>query len=227
MLKQFLLALMGGIMIAIGGCVYLGSSSIDLLGSAIGAFFFSVALVSICYKGYGLFTGRVGYLPTNPTKAEAAGLGMTLLGNFVATTVIGFLISLTLEDSLAAAAKTMTIAKLAAPWYATLVRAILCGVLMYLAVSIFREKKTIAGILFCVPAFILAGFEHSIADMFYLAASGIDDIKELWFLLLVIAGNAIGGMLLPLITSLTEDAPEEGAGAEETEPAEAADEVAE
>ena len=227
MLKQFLLALMGGIMIAIGGCVYLGSSSIAIFGSAIGAFFFSVALVSICYKGYGLFTGRVGYLPVIGTKAEAAGLGMTLLGNFVATTVIGYLISLTLEDSLAAAAKTMTLAKLAAPWYATFVRAILCGVLMYLAVSIFRERKTIAGILFCVPAFILAGFEHSIADMFYLAASGMDDIQELWFLLIVIVGNAIGGMLLPLITSLTEDAPEEGADAEETEPAEAADEVAE
>ena len=217
MLKQFLLAVMGGIMISIGGCVYLNSSnSIPLFGAAVGAFFFSVALVSICYKGYGLFTGRVGYLPLNPTAAEAAGLGMTLLGNFAATTIVGLAVSLTMESTIGSVAYEATVTKLAAPWYTTLLRAILCGVLMYLAVSIYREKHTIAGILFCVPAFILAGFEHSIADMFYLAASGMRDLSMLWFLLLVIVGNAIGGMLLPLITLLTEDPPEATEAAEET-----------
>ena len=55
------------------------------------------------------------------------------------------------------------------------------------------------GILTCVPTFILAGFEHSIADMFYIAAAGEYSFAALGFLLLVIAGNAVGGMLLPLL----------------------------
>ena len=205
MLKQFFLAVLGGIMISIGGCVYLGSSSIPIFGTAIGAFFFSVALVSICYKGYGLYTGRVGYLPSNPTGAELKGLLMTLLGNFVATTVVGLIVWVAFEDSLATTAYQATVTKLAAPWFATFVRAILCGVLMYLAVSIFREKNTIAGIVFCVPAFILAGFEHSIADMFYAVMAG--KVEQMLVPILIITlGNAIGGNLVPILLKLAKKA---------------------
>ena len=204
MLKQLFAAVMGGIMIAIGGCVYLAALPLTL-GSFVGAFFFSVALVCICYKGYGLFTGRVGYFPATPTLEEAKGLGMTLLGNAIATFLIGALIFATtkeMQSGMAAVAYALAIGKVATPWYLTLLRAVLCGVLMYLAVSIYREKNTVTGILFCVPAFIIAGFEHSIADMFYFAASGYRALDGLWFLLLVIVGNAIGGMLLPLLTKL-------------------------
>lgn len=225
MLKQFIAAVMGGIMIAIGGCVYLNAATLTL-GSFVGAFFFSVALVCICLKGYGLFTGRVGYFPSTPTLDEAKGLGMTLAGNAVSTFLIGAAVAATMQEGMASVAYALTIAKLATPWYLTLLRAVLCGVLMYLAVSIYREKNTLAGILFCVPAFIIAGFEHSIADMFYLAASGYRALDGLLFLLLVIVGNAIGGMLLPLLTRLGDwapkaEEPEESAAAEEAEGEEA------
>ena len=218
MLKQFIAAVMGGIMIAIGGCVYLNAATLTL-GSFVGAFFFAVALVCICFKGYGLFTGRVGYFPSTPTTDEAKGLGMTLAGNAVSTFLIGALVAATMQEGMAAVAYALTVAKLATPWYLTLLRAVLCGVLMYLAVSIYREKNTLAGILFCVPAFIIAGFEHSIADMFYLAASGYRALDGLLFLLLVIVGNAVGGMLLPLLTKLGDWAPkaEEPEETEETE----------
>ena len=42
---------------------------------------------------------------------------------------------------------------------------VLCGILMYTAVWVYKQKNTAAAIFFCVPVFILAGFEHSIADM--------------------------------------------------------------
>jgi formate/nitrite transporter FocA (FNT family) len=94
-------------------------------------------------------------------------------------------------------------AKLEASIGTTILRAVLCGVLMYLAVSIYREKNTVVGIVFCVPAFILAGFEHSIADMFYFAASGFEGgLEGFALLILIILGNAVGGMLLPLLTRL-------------------------
>ena len=56
------------------------------------------------------------------------------------------------------------------------------------------------GILFCVPVFILSGFEHSIADMFYFGASGIFSLSVALFMLAVVIGNSLGGMLLSALT---------------------------
>ena len=84
----------------------------------------------------------------------------------------------------------------------TFIRAVFCGVLMYLAVQIFKEKKTPIGIIFCIPVFILSGFEHSIADMFYFGASGIFSIKVLSFELAAVLGNSVGSLILPLLAML-------------------------
>ena len=197
MLKQLIAAVCGGLMIAIGGCVYLNTDP-----KWVGAIFFSVALISICYCGFGLFTGRVGFVPDNFSGRELCGLSMTLIGNAIGTFAIGSLVYHLIPETLGAAALVSVVGKVSAPFGATLLRAVLCGVLMYLAVRIFREKSTVAGIVFCVPAFILAGFEHSIADMFYLAASGVRSWGGFLFLLLIIAGNAVGGMLFPLLARL-------------------------
>lgn len=202
MLRQFIAAVSAGIMIAIGGSVYLASDN-----RVVGAVFFSVALLSICYKGYGLFTGRVGYFPERFSTRELKGLGMTLLGNAVATLLIGTAVCYGMPavgsgTALSTVALVAVTSKLTMPWYSVLLRAVLCGILMYLAVSIYREKNTALGIFFCVPTFILAGFEHSVADMFYVAAAGELTLDALAFLVLVIGGNAIGGMLLPLLSMI-------------------------
>ena len=215
MLKQFVAAVAGGLMIAIGGTVFL-NSYISTQNTYIGAFFFTVALICICLKGYGLFTGRIGYLADNLTKAELAGVSMTLLGNAVSTFVIGALFYRALPGSIGYVAEALMAAKLEASIGATLLRAVLCGVLMYLAVSTYREKNTVVGIVFCVPAFILAGFEHSIADMFYFAASGFEGgLEGFALLVLIILGNAVGGMLLPVLAWACKDAPTEEAEDEE------------
>ena len=57
-----------------------------------------------------------------------------------------------------------------------------------------------------MPVFILSGFEHSIADMFYFAAAGVVSLEACGFLWIVILSNAVGGMLLPLLSKLTKEA---------------------
>ncbi|MBR3965373.1 MAG: formate/nitrite transporter family protein, partial [Clostridia bacterium] len=104
--------------------------------------------------------------------------------------------------NVADAALTACTARLEQTFLIALVRGVFCGILMYLAVSIYKEKGTYLSILFCVPAFILAGFEHSIADMFYFAASGIVSLRALGFIWTVILGNALGGMLLPALNRI-------------------------
>ena len=207
MLKQFVAALAGGLMISIGGSVFL-NAYLTTQTSYIGAFFFSVALVCICMKGYGLFTGRIGYLADNFTADELKGVSMTLLGNLAATFIVGALLYRCFPKSLGLLAASLMAAKLDTTWYATLLRAVLCGVLMYLAVSIYREKNSVLGIVFCVPSFILAGFEHSIADMFYFAVSGFEGgLEGFALLLLIVLGNAVGGMLLPVMAWACKEAP--------------------
>ena len=73
---------------------------------------------------------------------------------------------------------------------------------MYIAVEIFRSKKSPIGVLFGIPVFILAGFEHSIADMFYFGASGIADAKIASFEIAAVLGNSIGSVILPLLAVL-------------------------
>jgi formate/nitrite transporter FocA (FNT family) len=70
--------------------------------------------------------------------------------------------------------------------------------MVYLSVCIYRDQKSPLGILFCIPTFILSGFEHSIADMFYVFAGRIS-VAALVFLAAVLIGNVVGGLLLPVL----------------------------
>lgn len=182
-----------GILISIGGSVFLSCEN-----RYVGAVMFSVALLCICFKGYSLFTGRVGYLPEKHSKKDVSALLLGLLGNAIGTAVCGLLIRYAVPAIGVAAEKACTL-KLEQAALQTFLRAVFCGVLMYLAVSIFRDKSTPIGILFCIPVFILSGFEHSIADMFYFAATGSFSFDVLKFIVIVILGNSVGGVLLPLL----------------------------
>ena len=194
MLKEILSGVSAGILISIGGSIFLSCEN-----KVVGAVLFSVALLCICYKGYSLFTGKIGFIPEKHDKEAISVLLLGLLGNAIGTVAFGWLLRVAIP-SIGAAAETLCQGKLdnQALWQ-TLVRGVMCGVLMYLAVSIFRDNKTPLGILFCIPVFILSGFEHSIADIYYFAASGIVSLKAFAFLWTVIAGNALGAVILPLL----------------------------
>ncbi|MBQ5356876.1 MAG: formate/nitrite transporter family protein [Oscillospiraceae bacterium] len=201
MLKLIIDGIKAGIMIAIGGSVFLSCEN-----RYIGAILFSVALLCICLKGYSLFTGKVGYLPENHSKEAVKILLCGLLGNIVSTILLGYAVSFA-NPALGEAAKVICEAKLSQEALQTFVRAFFCGVLMYMAVSTYREKGTLAGIFFCVPVFILSGFEHSIANMFYFGASGIINMDSIIYLAVVIAGNSVGGMAMPILNILGKGEP--------------------
>ena len=196
MLRKIASGLAAGICISLGGAVFLAVEN-----RIAGAVLFSVALLCICFKGYALFTGRVGFIPEDHGKDALETLLLCLLGNALGTVLGGLLIRLALPG-LGAAALTLCEGKLAQLWWSTLIRGGFCGVLMYLAVSTWRDSKTPLGILFCIPVFILSGFEHSIADIFYFAASGLVSLRAFLFIWVVILGNALGAMILPLLNGL-------------------------
>jgi len=196
MLKKIISGVSSGILISLGGAVYLACDN-----KYVGAALFCVALLCICIKGYSLYTGKIGFIPEKHGKEEFSVLLLGLLGNVIGTVICGCLIRFGLP-ALGDTALAICTAKLSQTFIQTLIRGFFCGVLMYLAVSIYRDKNTVVGILFCIPVFILAGFEHSVADMFYFAASGIVSLKAFAFIWTVILGNSIGGMILPAINKV-------------------------
>ena len=198
MLKTAISAVCAGIMISIGGSVFLACEN-----RYVGAALFSVALLCICYLGYYLFTGKIGYLANDFSLKNIATLSIGLVFNLLITFLIGMLIRFALPN-LAVSANVICTAKLEQAFFVTFIRAVFCGVLMYTAVEIFKEKKTPIGIIFCIPVFILSGFEHSIADMFYFGASGIFSAKILSFELAAILGNTVGSLILPLLSKASE-----------------------
>ncbi|MBO5774393.1 MAG: formate/nitrite transporter family protein, partial [Clostridia bacterium] len=75
----------------------------------------------------------------------------------------------------------------------------------YIAVSLYKEKNTIVGIVFCIPVFILSGFEHSIADMGYFAIAGEWSAVGLGYIWTIILGNSLGAMLFPALKLIVKE----------------------
>ncbi len=192
LLSPFVLAVAAGLFIGIGGTVLLSME--DKLS---GAVLFSVALLSICTLGLSLFTGRVGDLTESHRPADFAVLGTVLLGNALGCFLTATGVRLC-RPALIEKAVTLTTPKLSGNWLSVLVAGVFCGMLMYTAVAIYRERSSVVGIFLAVPTFILCGFEHSIADMFYFFLAGEYSLSMLGFLALVVVGNALGGCLVPL-----------------------------
>lgn len=197
MLKTLLQSVCAGLVIALGGSVFLACGN-----RYAGAVLFSVALLCICYLGYYLYTGKIGFFPEEPTGKNALRLVVGLGGNLAAAFAAGGAVRAVLPALGERAAEVMA-GKLALSFPQSLVRGVFCGMLMYLAVALFR-KGTPLGVLFCVPVFILCGFEHSIADMFYFGASGLFDGRAAAFFPAVVLGNTLGAMLLPLMEKIGE-----------------------
>ena len=89
-------------------------------------------------------------------------------------------------------------AKLSYDLATALAKGVCCGILMFIAVDQYRKTKSYLATFICLPVFILAGFEHSIADMFYLSSAGYFTLASLTFIIVIIVGNAIGCALIPL-----------------------------
>ena len=184
--RCFIRSILAGMMISIGGCVYLGCDT-----KWVGAILFGVGLMTVFAFGLDLYTGKVGYMFENDRRYKA-NLLIIILGNFIGCLIVGLSMQSVSAENLAQA-------KLAAyDPLKTLMRGVFCGMLMFIAADCYKRGIGYLPTFVCVPAFILAGFEHSIADMFYFCAGNAFNVDALVFIIVVIIGNAIGGVLIPL-----------------------------
>lgn len=195
--KNLLSAVLAGVMISFGGGVYLACVAADK--SALGAVLFSLGLTVILMQGFLLFTGKTAYLFDNKPSYIPYLLEIWI-GNILGCMLMGLLVSYA-KPALGKTAAALCDAKLGQEWWQTIILGALCGILVYLAVDYYRsddDKKSFPKYLMvftCVPAFILCGFEHSVADMFYFAACGcLYSGSGILYILLVTLGNLVGAV---------------------------------
>lgn len=205
-IKTFFNALAAGIAIGIAGTVFLAVKNANL-----GSFLFAFALMTILCYGFKLYTGAIGYLITqkkNDFLPYLVTLLLIWLGNLAGCFAVGTLIrnSRTFGklDTRAAAVCAEKLAD--SPW-SILILAFFCGILMYLAVETFRKKELgdifrFAVVFLCVAIFILSGFEHCIANMYYFSVAGVWDMHTFAWLLIMTLGNSLGGWLIPILDKL-------------------------
>ncbi len=195
-LKILVRAILAGVMISIGGTIYL---SLD--NKMLGAFLFSIGLFAICANGFNLYTGKIGYVIDNKPK-YLIELLFTLIGNLIGTVGCGYLIYLSRVGSkLRDTAKVISTVKLNDNLLSIFILAIFCGIIMYLAVDLYKRLTDFGkymGIFMGITVFILAGFEHCVANMFYFSMANMWTWKTVLYVLVMIAGNSVGSILLAL-----------------------------
>lgn len=184
-------------MIAIGGTVFL-----SIENKVIGASLFSIGLFGVLIYNLNLYTGKIGYLITNLNLKYIKELIITLIGNFIGACSVGFILRYTrIYDKICEKSLILANAKLNDNILSIFILSIFCGLLMYYAVNGFKKQTDFGKYLVVylgVAVFILCGFEHCIANMYYFSVADIWSLKTLGYTGIMVLGNSIGSFIIPL-----------------------------
>jgi formate transporter len=217
------LAVLAGAFIALGALFYtvtitsgLNQSSHFGLSRLAGGVAFSLGLILVVVGGAELFTGNnlmaMAWASGRVTGAQVLrNWGLVYLGNLAGAigTVVLVLLAGIPQMSDGAVGETMiriARAKVSLDPVSALARGVLCNVLVCLAVWLCMAARSVTdkilAIVFPITAFVACGFEHSVANMFFLplgialTASGSEPIAWMgaWVNLAVVTlGNVFGG----------------------------------
>lgn len=201
-LADFLYAIMAGAFIAMGGVVFL---SLD--NKIVGAFMFSLGLFAVCTLKYNLFTGKVGYLFCNDVKTYLPWCLMVWVGNLVGSIIVAELVRLTrVAPGIIEKSTKLVQVKADDSLISLFVLGIFCNIMVVHAVDQYlnnpHEVGKYLGIVMSIMVFILCGFEHCIADMFYIQMARMWNSQTIIALIVITLGNVLGGILIPTMRNI-------------------------
>ena len=218
-----LLSFLAGAYIAFGGLLaVVASAGMLKAGAPIGlekfvfGAVFPVGLIIVVLAGSELFTGNVMFMTVGVLDGTASVGGLaknwvvSWIFNFVGALfvayVLAYLSGIATADPVSANAMTVAKAKVSMAWDQAFFRAIGCNWLVCLAVWLANASDDIIGkifgIWFPIMAFVTIGFEHSVANMFFiplgmfLGAKGVTwSTMIMNNLIPVTLGNIVGGAI--------------------------------
>lgn len=185
--KTFLLGILAGAFIALGGLgSQIGSlcASTPSSGRLISSIIFPIGLFMVLVGGAELFTGNcLIFIPVLSGKATIKGMlknwVIVYFGNMAGGFIIALLASLGHvysfnDNTLAASVVSTAINKSTISFSDALIKGILCNVLVCMAVWCSFAADELAGkvlsLFLPVMLFIVCGFEHSVANMYFIPA---------------------------------------------------------
>jgi formate/nitrite transporter len=205
-----------------GGFIGLGAMFATLVLSDAGLYFavsrvlagvvFSVGLILVVIAGAELFTGNnllvMACVARRITPGKMlANFGIVYVANFIGAAGLAAIVALSghglLGDgAVGRTAVEIATTKVALPFAEAFFRGVLCNVLVCLAVWLAMAGRTVTdkilAIIFPVAAFVAAGFEHSVANMYFIPlgvflGADIGTAGLLHNLIPVTLGNLVGG----------------------------------
>jgi len=193
-LEYFSMSIFAGIMIAFGAIIYLRCPN-----NIVGSFMFSIGLLTIILFQGNLFTGKIG----NARYTDVGYMIICLIGNYIGTWIISTIMKDTsIYQTFFLNVGTIVSNKLSSGYTSLFLLALMCGILMHIAVTSYKKRPDIVGVIMiflCVSTFILCGFEHCIADMVYInLASTPLSINVITKLFIIILGNTLGAKIINL-----------------------------
>lgn len=220
--RNLILAVLAGIFIAIAGVLatIAGSAYSDMQSTLIKASVFPIGLVLVTLAGSELFTGNcllVAPLLQGEIKVTKTlkNLGITYAGNLVGSILIALIAVYSgALDQVAASVVSAAVTKCNFGFGKSFLLAIPCNILVCLAVWISMSSKSAAGKILAVYmpifAFVVCGFEHSVANMYYFSAALFSASKHgitgynvgtaiVNNLIPVTLGNVVGGVVFVAI----------------------------
>ncbi|MGL4393844.1 MAG: formate/nitrite transporter family protein [Brevinema sp.] len=186
-------SLWAGILISLGGTSYL--HTINMGNPFIAGLLFTMGLFFISIHGLEIYTGKVALLATKQTTLQE--LFVILLGNLCATFIVGLVIGYT-YPVLQTLSENIIATKTSVDHLRIFIKAIFCGMLMFLAVDSWNQGYKL-GIFLAIPAFIFSGFEHCIANSFYAGVYSYYHMGDLDLMKIIgipILGNGLGNLSL-------------------------------
>lgn len=217
-MRYFARSAMAGAFIMVGSVFSTLASAwfyADQLGVAklLGAVSFSTALILIVLLGGELFTGTNFVMGISLYENKVSILGalriwvFSYIGNFIGIFLLALIIvgSSASRELFSAYLAVIVPGKLTGTWYALLLKGIMCNFLVCMGVYAGLKLKSEAGkciaILAVITTFVLAGFEHSVANMatfslYTLLVPDPDFGGIAWNMIWVTLGNLIGGAVL-------------------------------
>lgn len=218
--------LLSGALLA-GGAIGIAATVYLKVGGVTGAVMFAFGLIVVVMMKLPLFTGQAQHVWTR-RPSDLSLLGLMLLLNLAGCFILS---ALTCTPEIREASIAIIEGRLAKGPLMCGLLSIPCGFIMTAAVRGAAMKKNWLPLLFGVPAFIICGFPHCVADSYYYASCGKEFLQLHGLTLLAaylptVLGNFIGCNIyrltvnmapwFPVVTE-TEDAADKAASATEAE----------
>lgn len=199
MIKLIRSSIFAGIAIGTAGFGFLASGvQSETYGPLVGAVLFSFGLLTVLGYRLKLYTGTAGFI----NKNETGELFLILLGNIAGCFIMALMTRLSPMD-MQTAAKNILELRLGTGALRCGLLAVGCGFIMTTAVQFAREKQYLP-LLFGVPLFIVCGFPHCVADVFYYMCVPVeflisDALSIIMLYISIVLGNLVGCNLYRIV----------------------------